>query len=297
MRKYIYILGFFVFLLSELKAQELNCDIKLNYDRITNVNTQIFSTLETSLNEFVNRNKWTSQNFSQREKIDCSMFINISEFNNNQFTATIQVAASRPVLNSSYSTPILNTNDRDFGFRYIEFENLFFNPNSFDSNLISVISFYVFMIIGIDADTFTLNGGTPYFETAQNIVTVAQTGGFRGWNQADGLQNRFFMVNDMLSNTFSSVRESMFEYHVLGMDLMADNQKQAKENIKKSLATLSKVHAVRPNAYLTRIFFDTKSDEIVSIYSGGPTINITDLLDNLNRVSPLNASKWRGIKM
>lgn len=297
MRKYFYILGLVVFLLSEVKAQELNCDIKLNYDRITNVNTQIFSTLETSLNEFVNRNKWTSQNFSQREKIDCSMFINISEFNNNQFTATIQVAASRPVLNSSYSTPILNTNDRDFGFRYIEFENLFFNPNSFDSNLVSVISFYVYMIIGLDADTFTLNGGTPYFETAQNIVAVAQTGGFRGWSQADGLQNRFFMVNDILSNTFSAVRESMYEYHVLGMDLMADNPKQAKENIKKSLATLTKVHAVRPNAYLTRIFFDTKSDEIVSIYSGGPSINITDLLDNLNRVSPLNASKWRGIKM
>lgn len=297
MRNIIFIIGTLILINSKLLSQELNCEVKLNYDRITNVNTQIFKTLETSLNEFVNRNKWTSLNFDQREKIDCSMFINISEFNENQFTASIQVAASRPVFNSNFSTPILNTNDRDFSFRYIEYENLFFNPNSFDSNLISVIAFYAYMIIGIDADTFTLNGGTPYFETAQNIVNVAQSGGFRGWNQSDGLQNRFFMVNDMLSNTFSSIRESMYEYHVLGMDLMADNQKLAKENIKKSIATLSKAHSVRPNAFLTRIYFDTKSDEIVSIFSGGPTVNITDLLDNLNRISPLNASKWNGIKL
>lgn len=287
-----------VFLIqSVLVAQELNCEVKLNFDRVTNVNTQIFKTLETSLGEFINRNKWTNLDFRQREKIDCSMFINISEFNNNQFTASIQVAASRPVYNSTYSTPILNTNDRDFSFRYIEFENLFFNPNSFDSNLISVVAFYVYMIIGIDADTFTLNGGTEYYEMAQNIVAVAQSGGFRGWNQSDGLQNRFFMVNDMLSNTFSAVRESLYQYHTNGMDKMADDPKTAKENIKTALATLSKTHNVRPNAYLTRIFFDTKSDEIVSIFSGGPSVQITDLLENLNRISPLNASKWNAIRM
>lgn len=293
----IFVIGLVILMQTGLFAQELNCEVKLNYDRITNVNTQIFKTLETSLGEFINRTKWTNLNFNQREKIDCSFFINISEFNNNQFTATIQVAASRPVLNSTYSTPILNTNDRDFSFRYVEFENLFFNPNSFDSNLISVVAFYVYMIIGIDADTFTLNGGTEYYETAQNIVAVAQSGGFRGWNQSDGLQNRFFMVNDMLSNTFSAVRESLYQYHTNGMDKMADDLKSAKENIKMSLATLSKVHSVRPNAYLTRIFFDTKSDEIVSIFSGGPSIQITDLLENLNRISPLNASKWVAIKM
>lgn len=287
----------FVFLLatSFTQAQELNCSVKVNSERITAANQQIFKTLETSLNEFVNKTKWSKRDFKNNERIDCSMFINVSEFNNNVFTATIQVQASRPVLNSTYSTPILNINDKDFTFRYVEFENLFFNPNSFDSNLVSVVAFYAYMILAMDADSFEYQGGNEYLDIAQNIVSVSQAGG-KGWSQSDGLQNRFFLVNDLLSNTFDPIRLGFYDYHTQGLDLMATDLQRGKEGIKNAILTLSKINSVRPNAYLTRVFFDTKADEILSVFTGGPKVDITNLVDNLNRVSPLNASNWSKIK-
>ena len=247
------------------------------------------------MSEFVNKTDWTGQTFKQNEKVNCSMYITILSNNSDQFTATIQVQSSRPVFNSSYSSPVLNYNDKDFSFRYTEFENLIFNPTSFDSNLVSVLAFYSNIILGMDADTFVLQSGSPYFETAQNISNVAQQGGYKGWTQSDGNQNRYFLINDLLSPTFVGMRQTLFDYHT-GLDLMSQDLKSSKEKIKASLFNLSKLNSSRPNAFLTRIFFDAKSDEIVSIFSGGPSISIADLVENLNKVSPINSSKWALIK-
>jgi hypothetical protein len=279
-----------------VNGQELNCNLSVGFDRITDANPQIFKTLERSLNDFINNTRFTSRNFAGNERIDCSIFINISAYNSGQFSATIQVQSSRPVYGSTYSSPVLNVNDKDFTFRYNESENLVYNPNSFDSNLVSVISFYANMIIGLDADTFEKEGGTPYYQTALSIANVAQSGGYKGWNQQDGNQTRYFLVNDILSNTYMPFREALYEYHFLGLDKMSDNQKEAKENIMAAIKTLSKVNNVRPNAYLTRTFFDAKADELVAIFSGGPIVSTGDLLNTLNRISPLNSSKWSNIK-
>jgi len=293
MRKIVFI---FLFLIAiPVQSQELKCSVRINYDRITNTNTQVFKTLERSLTDFINKTKWTNQTFNENEKIECNMSINLSGYGNDQFAATIQVQSSRPILNSTYSSPVFNFNDKDFVFRYIEFESLIFNPNSYDSNLISVIAFYSYMIMGMDADTFTPKGGNSYYEMAQNVAVLAQQSGQKGWVQGDGNQSRYFLINDVLSNTFAPYRQALYEYHT-ALDLMADNQKQAKENIKASVKTLAEIYNVRPNAFLTRVFFDAKSDEIVSVYSGGPSISITDLVDNLNKISPLNSSKWSNIK-
>ena len=286
---------FLVLIFSSGQAQELNCTVTVNAQKLTNVNQSVFKTLETALNEFVNRTQWTSQTFKQNEKINCSMYITISSNNSDQFVATIQVQSSRPIHNSSYASPILNFNDKDFSFKYAEFESLNYNPTAFESNLVSVISFYSYVILGMDADSFVVESGNTYFETAQNISNVAQQSGYKGWTQADGNQSRYFLINDLLSPTFREVRQTMYDYHN-GLDLMNQDLKASKEKIKKSLLNLSKLNATRPNAFLTRVFFDAKSDEIVSIFSGGPTISITDLVDNLNRISPLNSSKWSSIK-
>lgn len=287
---------FLVLIAGFAHAQELNCTVTVNADKIGSTNNQVFKTLEKSVSEFVNKTDWTGQQYKQNEKINCSMYITITGYNSDQFTATIQVQSSRPVYNSTYASPIMNYNDKDFNFRYVEFENLTYNPTSFDSNLVSGLAFYSYMIIGMDGDTFALSGGSKYLEMAQAVSNVALQGGYKGWSQADGNQNRFFLINDMLANTFSPFREAMYEYHYEGMDMMNSNLKQAKENIKSSLATVGKIYQVRPNAFITRIFFDAKSDEIVSIFSGGPSIAVADLVDNLNKISPLNSSKWAGIK-
>lgn len=284
-----------LFILGIAQAQQLNCTVTVDSQRLSATNQQVFKSLETAITEFVNKTDWTGVAMKQNEKINCSMYLTISSNSSDQFTATIQVQSSRPIFNSSYSSPVFNYNDKDFNFRYTEFENLIFSPTTFDSNLVSVLAFYSYMILAMDADTFVLESGSSNFEIAQNISNVAQQGGSKGWSQADGNQTRYFLINDMVSPTFKQIRQTVFDYHT-GLDLMTKDVKIAKEKIKAAVLNLSKLNASRPNAFLTRVFFDAKSDEIVSIFSGGPSTTVSDLVDSLNKISPLNSSKWILIK-
>lgn len=294
MRK-IYSLIFIFFFLN-VQAQELNCKVVVNYDKITNANNQIFKSLETSLNDFVNKTAWTEKTYKDNEKISCTMFITLNSYDSNNFEATIQVQSSRPIFNSTYSTPLLNINDKDFNFQYIEFQNLFYSPNSYDSNLVSTIAYYCYIILGVDAESFALDSGTSYFQSAQEIVGLAAATGGKGWSQSDKTQNRYYLVNDLMSTTFKPYRDALFQYNFDGMDKMSTNLKASKIAINNAINTLSTLHEIRPNAYLTRIFFDAKADEIVSIFSGGPSVPIDGLVDKLSRISPTNSSKWTAIK-
>lgn len=287
----------FLFWVGLTNAQQLNCSVQVNSDKIASTNNQIFRNLEKSINEFVNKTDWTGESYKQNEKINCSMVITLNSYDSNAFSATIQVESSRPIFNSSYSSPVFNYNDKDFGFRYVEFENLLFNPANFDSNLVSVLAFYSYMILGFDADTYTLYGGKQWFDIAQQIVTVAQQSGYKGWSQSDGNQNRFFLANDMLSGTFDAFRDVMYQYHREGLDNMTKDLKSSKEKILASITALSAIYKVRSNAFLTRVFFDAKVDEIVSILSGGPKVPISETIETLNKISPLNSSKWATIKL
>jgi hypothetical protein len=278
-----------------IHAQQLNCTVTLNTQKLNNTNQQIFKTLETAINEFVNKTDWTGQALSQKERVDCSMYITISNYASDQFTANIQVQSSRNIFNSTYSSPVLNINDKDFTFNYTEFENLTYNPTSYDSNLISVLSFYCYIILGMDADSFIPLFGDRYFKEAINISNLAQQGGYKGWNQSDGTLSRYVLINDLLSPTYSEIRQSSFQYY-LGLDTMNQDLKKAKEIIKGSLINLSKLNETKPNSYLLRVFMDSKSDEIVSVFSGGPNIAINDLVDSLNRTSSSNAGKWQLLK-
>ncbi len=289
----VYILMSFGF----ANAQQLNCTVTVNSDKIPNANVQTFKTLEKSISDFINKTDWTGTEYKQNERINCSMFITLSTYDSNNYSATIQVQSSRPVYNSSYSSPIFNYNDNDFNFSYTEFERLNFNPSSYETNLISVLSFYSYIIIGLDQDTFAQKGGENWLEMAQEITNIAQQGGNKGWSQADGNQNRFFLISDLLSNTYTPFRQAMYEYHFDGLDLMPSDPKLSKQKIIEALGTLSELYSVRPNAFLTRVFFDAKSDEIVSVFSGGPTVTVTDLVDNLNKISPLNSAKWAEIRL
>ena len=293
MNKWILFFAFCAFF--NLQAQQLNCTVTINTEQVASTNQQVYKTLQTSLTEFINKTDWTGKTVKQNERINCSMFITVSSNNSDQFIATLQVQSSRPIFNSSYSSPVLNYNDKDFSFKYTEFERLIFNPNGFESNLVSVISFYAYVILGLDADTFLLKSGEENLVIAQNIATNAQQGGYKGWSQTDGNQNRFFLINDLLSPTFLEIRQTLLDYHI-ALDGMTDDIKSSKEKIKKGLISLNKLNNTRPNAYLTRVFFDAKSDEIVSIFLGGPSIDISDLTESLNRTSPLNSSKWSLIK-
>lgn len=278
-----------------IQAQQLNCTVTLNTQKISNANQQVFKTLETAISEFVNKTDWTGQTLSQKEKVDCSMYITISSYNSDQFVANIQVQSSRNIYNSTYSSPVLNINDKDFTFNYTEFENLIYNPTSYDSNLVSVLSFYSYIILGMDADTFIPLFGDRYFKEAISIANLAQQGGSKGWNQSDGTMSRYILINDLMSSTYNEIRQSSFQYY-LGLDMMHQDLKKAKETIKGSLLNLAKLNGTKPNSYLLRIFMDSKSDEIVSIFTGGPSVAINDLVDSLNKTSSSNSGKWQLLK-
>lgn len=295
MNKYFFII--FSLLFTAAQAQQLNCVVTVNSDKLGNADNQTFKTLETALTEFMNNTDWTGQNILQQERINCSVFINLSSYSSDAFSGTIQIQSARPIFNSTYSSPIFNYNDKDVDFRYVAFENLTFNPNSYDSNLVSLLAFYSYVMIGLDGDSFKLEGGKASLDKALDVAIIAQQGGSKGWSQADGNQNRYFLINDLVSPSYKPFRAALYKYHYEGLDLMNQDLKAAKTAVKESIFTLGQLHQVRPNAFLTRVFFDAKSDEIISIFSGGPSISVADLIEQLNKVSPLNASKWGQIKL
>ncbi|MEP5254736.1 MAG: DUF4835 family protein [Winogradskyella arenosi] len=294
MRNLLLIFTFFLTLTSV--AQELNCTVNVIAQQTGNENDIIFKTLGTQLTEFINNTKWTSQTFGPQERINCSMVINVKEQNNNAFSATLQVSSSRPVFNSTYSTPVYNYNDRTFNFEYVEFQNLVFNETQFESNLISVLSFHVYMILGMDADTFQLNGGDDYFTQARTIANYSQQLSGQGWKLEDGLQSRFALINNLTSPMYKGIRAALYKYHIQGLDIMNEDAKEGKSEIILALNELQSVHSVRPNSYVMRVFFDAKADEIADIFSGGPSVNIRDTVDLLAKIAPMHSQKWRSIK-
>ena len=293
MRKYISIL--FLAVSAVTFSQELNCSVVVNAQQTGNENVQVFKTLERQLTEFVNNTQWTNKTYKPQERIECSMVINVIDYNSDAFQATIQVQSSRPVFNSTYSTPVYNFNDKNFTFQYLEFQNLIYNPTQFESNLVSVLTYHIFMILGLDADTFELNGGDAYFSQAQTITNYSQQGNFKGWKLEDGLQSRFALIDNLLSPTFKEFRTVMYNYHRNGLDVMATNDKQGKEAVASVFDDLKTMNSRRPNSFLMRVFFDAKANEIQDIFSDGPKVNVTEIKDVLNRIAPTHASKWREI--
>ncbi|GAA4302837.1 type IX secretion system protein PorD [Aestuariibaculum suncheonense] len=277
-------------------AQELNCNVVVNAQQTGNENFPIFKTLEKQLNEFVNNTKWTDKTFALQERIDCSFIINVTSYSGEAFQASLQIQSSRPVYGSSFSTPIYNFNDKDFNFRYLEYQNLIFNPTQYQSNLVSVIAFHVYMVLGLDADSFAENGGDPYFKQAQIITNYSQQENYKGWKVEDGLQSRFALIDNLLSPTFKEYRQVMYDYHRQGLDVMSDNAKSGKEEVATSLTKFKTMNSRRPNSFLLRTFFDAKADEIAQIFSDGPNVNITAVKETLQKVAPTYNSKWQNIK-
>tara|TARA_R110000868_G_scaffold61215_3_gene186157 strand:+ start:360 stop:1250 length:891 start_codon:yes stop_codon:yes gene_type:complete len=294
MRKYI-ILVLLITLPFVSKAQELNAVITVNSDQVGQTNQQIFKTLERSLNDFVNKTKWTNRTYTEVEKLNVRMFVTVTEYQNNRFKASIQLQSSRPVYNTSYESPVFNYKDNQFNFEYTEFQPLVFNENVFDSNLVGVVAYYAYIMLGIDADTFELNGGTDFYRKAQNIVTQAQGSSAAGWSQDTSERTRFELVDNLLSNTFKEYRVAMYNYHRKGLDILADNNSTGKQVIAGTMRLLETLVKRRPNAFLIQTFFDAKSEEIQNVFSDGPKVDIVQLKETLNKIAPLYSSTWNAI--
>ena len=296
MRKLLVLFTLLLFV-NEINSQELNCLVKINYEQIAGSNRQVFVTLENALSEFINKTKWTDRVVQAEERVDCAMNIIITSRNDNTFNATLQVQSSRPIYGSSYLTPILNIKDNDFTFRYNEFDPLNYNRNAFDSNLISTIVFYVYTILGVDADTFSKFGGDFELKEAQNVMLQAQQSGLASWQNVVGKQNRYLLIDNILAPKLKKYREVLYDYHIKGMDNFVSNKEFAKQTIETSVLSMEQLFNKTVGNYLIRIFFDAKANEIVNIYSDGPrTKNSSNVSTTLKRISPNNNAKWRNIE-
>ena len=278
-----------------LRAQELNCTVTINSDQVSQTNQQIFKTLERSLSDFVNKNKWTNRVYKENERVNAQMFITITDYESDRFSGNIQIQSSRPVYNTSYESPVFNYKDNQLNFQYIEFQPLVFNENVFESNLVAVVAYYVYVILGLDADTFSLEGGTDYYRKAQSIVTQAQGSNYSGWTQTTD-RSRFELVDNLLSNTYKEYRVAMYNYHRKGLDILADNNSTGKQIIAGTMKLFETMINRRPNAFLIQTFFDAKSEEIQNIFSDGPKVDIVKLKETLNKIAPLYSSTWNDIK-
>ena len=297
MRKLVVFFTLF-FAFNTVSAQELNALVTVNSDKISGSNKQVFATLQTSLTEFINQKKWTTNSYKPQERINCAFTIIINKQpSSNRFEASIQIQAARPVYGASYMTPIININDSDFNFKYDEFQPLNYNETIYESNLISTLVFYVHIILGIDADTFKLNGGNSYFQKAKDVLLLAQQSGGSGWTNQVGKLNRFSLIDNLTSAKLSDFKNILYNYHRLGMDVFSNDKNKAKSTIEGSVLKLEQLHNKVIGNHIIRFFLDAKADEIATMFSDGPKTNNASKMQNLlQRISPTNNDKWRKIK-
>jgi hypothetical protein len=287
----LFIILFSVF---SINAQELNCLVTVNSDQVAGSNKQVFVTLQKSLNEYINQTKWTNRVVKPEERINCAMTVIITSRENNNFTATLQVQSTRPVYNSSYASPILNIKDNEFNFKYNEFDPLIYNKNSFDSNLVSTIVFYANIIIGVDGDTFAKLGGEAALKEAQNVMLQAQQSGLTSWQNVVGKQNRYLLIDNLLSPKLKGYRDLLYKYHRDGFDNLVNDKSTAQQSIEDSVISLERMYNKTVGNFIIRLFFDAKADEIVSMYSEDTqTRKKQRLIQTLRKISPNNNSKWR----
>ena len=278
-------------------AQDLNAQVKVISGKIQTSNRHIFQSLETAMKDFLNGRKWCQDPILPQERFECTFVLNITTWDgNSNFSGELQVQSSRPVFNSSYSSPVMNVNDKDFDFIYSEGSTIDYSDQTFSSNLASVMAFYAYVIIGLDYDTFGRLGGTAYFQQAQAVVTNAQSNGaYKGWKAFDGNVNRYWLSENLNSRVYLPLRNILYDYHRNGLDQMAENAVKGRKAIDDLLPTLAQTDRTRLGAMFPLIFFTAKSDELVSIYSKADSREKTAALTALTQADPSNGQKYQGI--
>ena len=275
------------------RAQELNCTVTVIAPQISNVDVSRFDALEDGIREFMNGRRWTNDNFEFEERIECTLQLTVSEaIGSTVFKGSMQVQSSRPVFNSDYNTPVLLVNDGDIQFEWLDNSTILFNPGQHRDNLSSLLAYYAYMILGMDYDTFSLEGGTPHFLQAQAIVANAQNAGERGWKASQGKQNRYWLVENHLSQTFRPVRTCLYNYHRKGLDVLFQDIEGGRLTIAESLIDMRSTNRIRPGSYNIQVFFLSKSDEIINIFSPAPDAERGRLLPILKQLDPGNIQSY-----
>ncbi len=299
MRKVLVLVGWLLSITS-LYAQDVNCKTIILDNQIQLSDKRIFRSLEQAISEFVNNTKWTSDKIQTNEKIELTIQFIPSKYDQqgNFMEGNAQIICQRPVYGSSYTTNTLNIIDEDWKFNYVEFQRMEYNENNFTNNLISLISFYVNYAIGLDYDSFSPLGGTPYFNKALNIANQAQSSdGSSGWKPFQrNLRARYNLIDNALNPRFEPVRQAYYSYHRNGLDQMHKDPETARKAIFASLELVQKVFKIAPNTAMLIVFFEAKSDELVNIYKGATPTEKSKAIELLNEINVANINKYEKIR-
>jgi hypothetical protein len=290
----IFVCSFSV--LHSATAQELNCNVQVNSTQVTGSDKSVFDVMQKSVFEFMNNRKWTNHVYNNQERVECTILINITEqVSVGSFKATIQVQSRRPVFNSSYNSTLLNHIDRDFEFTFNEFDQLDYSETTFISNLTSTLSFYAYIILALDYDSFELNGGTENLTKAQTIVTNAQSAPNTGWKAFEDTKNRYWMAENYLKPNYAKLREVFYNYHRLGFDVMAKDAAAGRKVIFNALNSLESVFNYDRNSFQLQLFFNAKKDEIIELFKEGTSSEKAEVVQLLKRINPSNSNDYEKI--
>jgi Domain of unknown function (DUF4835) len=284
------------------KSQELNVKFTVNPSRAnTTVDRKIFTTLQNQLNNFVNNRKWTTDTYKPNERIECGFLLNIDNIvEANVYKATLIIQAARPVHGSSYQSALVNFQDADFTFKYIEFQPIEFNENRVQGsepligNLSAVVAFYVYTILGLDYDSFSPKGGEKYYQKAQNIINNAPEGsGISGWKLFEGLRNRYWLNENLVNPKFNLVHDVFYSYYRAGLDKLNSNEVEARNNILQSLTQLQAVNQENSNSFIIQFFMQNRADELIGIFKKATPENKQKAIDLLSKLDVSNAQRYK----
>ena len=283
-----------------VSSQELNCNVQISAQRIQGSNRQVFETMQRDIYEFMNNTVWTNHVYSYAERIDCNILINLNEqLSADEFRGTIQIQLRRPVFNTTYNSTMLNFIDNNFQFRYVEFQPLEFDPGAHRSNLISVLAYYTYIILGFDYDSYSLLGGTEFFQMAEKIVTNAQNAPEPGWKPYDASRNRnrYWLVKNILDKEYEGVRKFLYDYDINGLDKMESRISEARTSMVESLRLIQEVYRRKPDPfmYFVQIVLDSKSDELINIFSEAFPEEKSRVVQILTEIDPANKAKYEKI--
>lgn len=286
----------FVFLLiftSLVYGQEVNCSIQVSASQIEGTDRDAFKTLQQALYEFVNNTSWTNYSFKLEERIECTILLTISErLSSDQYRGKLNVVLRRPIYKTNYNSTLFNYVDNDVQFTYAEGEPLLFSENSFSSNLTSMVAYYIYIFLGLDGDSYSKFGGTPYFEKAQTIVQDAQNTSEPGWKAFENMKNRYWLTENLLNPQYRPIREAIYEFHRKGLDEMYDNVESGRTNIAESLKLIQQANRAKPGSFLMRLYLDSKRDEIIKIFGEANPNTKSEVVNIMKEVDPANGDKY-----
>lgn len=292
MKKLFTILGF-TFVVAVASAQDFDSRVSLNASQVPNVNQTKINDLQQALHSFINDRKWCNYQLTNQERIECMLQINLKTVTGDQFEGSMTVQLQRPIYKTNYKSTVLNFQDKDITFSYSEGQALEYAENTTLSQLTSLIAFYLNLFLGCDFDTFSPNGGNPYFEKCLAIVNQNNSSAAKGWSASDmGMNNRYYIMENMTNSAYSKIHEFLYMYHRLGLDVMSENPDQGRSVILDAMKLLQQANQVKSNIFMVQAFVQAKSDEVVNIFKEGTPSEKTQILAIMRQLDPSNVNKY-----